>query len=118
MAETADHDAYIAAAPEAFQPSLQDLRAILSRALPDADEVVEYHMPGFSIGGTTVAGYAAFTRQCGLYLQAEAIAEHAEEIAAAGLKATKTGITFTAKKPIPDGLLEKLALASRSAAGV
>lgn len=117
MTAPADHDAYIAQAPEAFQPLLQQLRATLARALPDAEEIVSYDKPGFRFEGTIVAGYAAFTKQCGLYLQAAAIAEHAEEIAAAGLKATKTGVTFTAKKPIPEDLVEKLALASKSAAG-
>lgn len=117
MTATPDHDTYIAAVPEAFRPLLEGLRATLARTLPDSEEVVAYTMPGFRIDGTIVAGYAAFTRQCGLYLQAEALTEHAEEIAAAGLKATKTGITFTAKTPIPDHLVEKLALASRRAAG-
>jgi hypothetical protein len=37
----------------------------------------------------------------------------ADEIAAAGLKSTKTGITFSASQPIPDGLVKKLVLASR-----
>lgn len=118
MTATSDHDSYIAEAPEAFRHLLEGLRATLARTLPDADEVVAYNMPGFRIDGTIVAGYAAFTRQCGLYLQAGALTEHAEEIAAAGLKTTKTGITFTAKKPITDGLVEKLARASRRAAGV
>ncbi|HEX7350493.1 DUF1801 domain-containing protein [Brachybacterium sp.] len=117
MTATIDHDAYIAQAPEAFRPLLQQLRSTLAGALPDADEVVAYDMPGFRIEGTIVAGYAAFTKQCGLYLQPAAIAEHAEEIAAAGLKATKTGVTFTAKKPIPEELVEKLALSSTRAAG-
>jgi len=70
-------------------------------------------MPGFTIDGTVVASYAAFSRQCGLYLLAGAIAEHAEEIAAAGLTATKTGITFTPRKPIPDDLVERLVRTSR-----
>ena len=70
------------------------------------------------IGGTVVASYTAFSRQCGLYLQAGALAEHAEEVAAAGLKATKAGITFTPSKPIPDALVEKLVRASREDAGV
>lgn len=118
MTAKPDHDACIAEAPEAFRPLLERLRATLARTLPDADEVVADAMPGFSIDGTVVAGYTAFTRQCGLYLQAEALTEHAEEITAAGLKASKTGITFTAKTPIPDELVAKLALASRRAAGV
>ncbi|WP_275002476.1 iron chaperone [Promicromonospora iranensis] len=113
MTATADHDAYIAAAPEPFQPALRRLRALLSRTLSEADEIVAYNMPGFSIDGSVVASYAAFSKQCGLYVLPGAISEHAEEIAAAGLKATKTGITFSPNKPIPDDLVERLARASR-----
>lgn len=86
MTATADHDSYIAAAPEGFRPSLERLRAILARALPEAEEIVAYNMPGFRIGGSVVASYAAFSKQCGLYLLPGAISEHAEEIAAAGLQ--------------------------------
>lgn len=110
----ADHDAYIAAAPEDLRPLLVRLRAQLARALPDAEEAIAYKMPGFRIGQSIVAGYAAFSKQCGLYLSPAAIAAHADEIAAAGLKSTKTGVTFSPRQPIPDGLVEKLALASRS----
>lgn len=117
MTTIADHDAYIAAAPEAFRPALKRLRALLARALPEAEEVVAYNMPGFTIGGSVVASYAAFSKQCGLYFRPAAISEHAEEIAAAGLKATKTGITFSPGKPIPDDLVERLARASRKDVG-
>lgn len=118
MATIADHDAYIAAAPEPFRPSLERLRAILARVLPEAAEIVAYNMPGFSIGGSVVASYAAFSKQCGLYLLPGAIAEHADEIAAAGFGATKTGITFSPRTPLPEDLVERLALASREDAGV
>lgn len=117
MTPIADHDAYIAAAPESFQSSLTRLRAILARALPDAEEIVAYNMPGFRIGGSVVASYAAFSKQCGLYLLPGAISEHVDEIAAAGLKATKTGVTFSPRTPIPDDLVERLARASRKDAG-
>lgn len=108
-----DHDAYIAAAPEVLRPLLVQLRAQLARALPDAEEVIAYKMPGFRIGKAIVAGYAAFSKQCGLYLAPSAINSHADDIAAAGLKATKTGVTFSLSQPIPAGLVKKLALASR-----
>lgn len=117
MTAVADHDAYIGAAPEPFQPALRRLRATLARALPEAEEVVAYDMPGFRIGGTVVASYAAFSRQCGLYLRAGAVSAHADDIAAAGLKATKTGITFSPRQPVPDDLVERLARASREDAG-
>lgn len=84
------------------------MRAVLALTLPDAEEVVAYNMPGFSLGGSVIASYAAFSKQCGLYLLPGAISEFAEEIAAAGLKATKTGITFTPRKTIPDDLVERL----------
>ena len=109
----ADHDAYIAAAPEGLRPLLVRLRAQLAAALPDAEEIIAYKMPGFRIGQSIVAGYAAFSKQCGLYLAPSAIASHAGDIAAAGLKSTKTGITFSPSRPIPDELVRKLALASR-----
>ena len=81
--------------------------------LTEAEEVVAYNMPGFTIGGVVVASYAAFSKQCGLYVRPGAISEHAEDIAEAGLKATKTGITFSLKKPIPDALVERLVRASK-----
>lgn len=109
----ADHDAYIAAAPEQLRPLLVRLRAQLARVLPDAEEVIAYKMPGFRIGKSIIAGYAAFNKQCGLYLYPSAITSHAEDIAAAGLRHAKTGVTFSPNKPIPDALVEKLALASR-----
>jgi uncharacterized protein YdhG (YjbR/CyaY superfamily) len=109
----ADHDAYIAEAPEDLRPLLVRLRAQLARALPDAEEVIAYKMPGFKIGQSIVAGYAAFSKQCGLYLSPAAIDSHAGDIAAAGLKSTRTGVTFSPGQPIPDGLVRKLSLASR-----
>ncbi len=118
MSGFADHDAYVAAAPEALRPLLTRLRARLAEALPDAEEIIQYDMPGLAIGGTTVVGYAAFSKQCGLYVRPAAISAHAEAIAAAGLKATKTGVTFTPKKPIPDQLITALALASREELGL
>lgn len=118
MTKPESHDAYIAAAPESFRAVLGKLRAQLSRALPDAVEVMKYDMPGFQIEDTVVAGYAAFSKQCGLYVDPAAIAAHADEIAALKLKATKTGVTFSASRPIPGDLVEKLAVSARRAKGL
>lgn len=113
-----DHDSYITKAPQALQPILKQVRAQLFASLPDAVEVMKYNMPGFEVGGSIVAGYAAFSQQCGLYLSPGAITALADDIAAAGLKASKTGVTFSASKPISDDLVRRLALASRKDLGV
>ena len=118
MTSIADHDEYIAAASETLQPLLVQLRSQLARVLPDAREIITYKMPGFQIGDSTIAGYAAFSKQCGLYVSPGAIADHSDDIAAAGLRATKTGVTFSPRTPIPDSLIEALALASRKDLGV
>ncbi|WP_084104684.1 iron chaperone [Demequina sp. NBRC 110056] len=113
MSEPTTHDEYIDAAPERFRPLLRDLRAAISAAAPDATEVIAYGMPGFRLGGATLAGYSAFSKQCGLYLPAEAISECADALAGAGLKHTKTGVTFTAARPIPAEVLAALLDAAR-----
>ena len=74
-------------------------------------------MPGFQIGETIILGYAAFSKKRGLYVDPGAIAAHADEIASLKLKATKTGVTFSANRPITDDLVRKLAIRSRSEKG-
>jgi uncharacterized protein YdhG (YjbR/CyaY superfamily) len=118
MTEASDHDAYIKAAPEDLRPLLKNLRAQLSRTLPDAEEIIAYNMPGFRIGKTIIASYAAFTKQCGVYVSPGSISSLAGDIDKAGLKATKTGVTFSPSNPIPDKLIKKLAQASRNDHGL
>lgn len=117
MAKYADHDEYISAAPEQFRPLLAQLREQLAKALPNAEQIIKYDMPGFQIKDTIIVGYAAFSKQCGLYVDPAAIAAHSEEIASLKLKASKTGVTFTAKNPISGELTKKLAVASLNAKG-
>jgi uncharacterized protein YdhG (YjbR/CyaY superfamily) len=118
MSKPRSHDAYIAAAPEQFHDVLKRLRAQLSRSLPDAEEVITYDMPGYRIDGTIVAGYAAFSKQCGLYVDPASISAYKHEIESLKLKATKTGVTFSASRPITDALVDKLAIRSRAEKGV
>ena len=113
MTTSTDHEAYIAAAPHQLRSSLENLRKQLAKALPDADEVIAYKMPGFKSGDSIVAGYAAFSKQCGLYVSPVAISSLADEIRAAGFKATKTGVTFSPENPLPAELISKLARASK-----
>ncbi|WP_372761397.1 iron chaperone [Pseudoalteromonas sp.] len=118
MTKFVDHDAYIAAAPLDLQPLLRQLHIQLTQVLPDAEELIAYDMPGFGFGKSIIVGYAAFSKQCGIYVSKGAITAHADAITAAGLKASKTGVTFSVRKPIPDELLKKLATTSREELGL
>ncbi|WP_333618057.1 iron chaperone [Dietzia sp.] len=112
MSTPTDPDSYIEAAPEVLRPALVQLRSARREALPEAKEIFAYGMPGFSVHGKTVAGYAEISKQDGLYVLAPAISENAEAIKAAGYRASKTGVTFQPSKPLPDDLAAKLARSS------
>lgn len=53
-----------------------------------------------------------------LYVHDDAVAALSDEIAAAGHKASKTGVTFAPKNPLSGELVARLALASRAAFAV
>lgn len=50
---------------------------------------------------------AVFSKKCGLCLFPAAIKPHAAGITAAGLNATKTGVTFSPNHSIPDEMVRK-----------
>ena len=56
MTETTDPriDAYIAAAPPDRRPLLEELRAAIRAAAPEAEETISYGMPAFARHGTLV----------------------------------------------------------------
>lgn len=116
MTAFVDHNDYIAAAAAPLQPLLIEVRGWLAEALPEAAEIISYNMPGFAIGDSAVAGYAAFSKQCGIYVSGETINACADAITAAGLEATKNGVKFSPKKPIPRHLVEAMAAAELAGA--
>jgi uncharacterized protein YdhG (YjbR/CyaY superfamily) len=54
-------DLYIAAFPKHIQERLQEVRAIVQKTAPKAEEVISYNMPAFRLNGMLVffAGYKA-----------------------------------------------------------
>ncbi len=64
-------DAYIAKAAPFAQPILTHLRALIHRALPDAEEGIKWGMPHFMIDGKNVAGMAAFKAHCAFVVHGE-----------------------------------------------
>jgi uncharacterized protein YdhG (YjbR/CyaY superfamily) len=103
-------DAYLAALPPAQRELLERLRAVIARAVPDAEETISYGMPAFRRGGRFFLSYAAWKRHCSIYpLTDEFLAEHRAELE--GYGRTKGSLHFTPERPLPDRLIEELALA-------
>ena len=110
----------LAAEAEALPAAaLEALRTRLRALLPQADEVMSYAMPGFREGGRMIAGYAGYARHCGLYTHSGTVAPRwAQRIEAAGLKWSKSGISFPPDGPVPDDLLADLIALRRAEAGL
>ncbi len=60
MAQDPRIDAYIAKAPPFAQPILHHLRALVHKALPEAEETIKWGMPHFTYKGKILTGMAAF----------------------------------------------------------
>lgn len=59
-------DEYIAGCPPTVQPLLQQLRATIKAAAPDATETISHRMPAFKLHGYLLF-FAAWKKHIGLY---------------------------------------------------
>ena len=64
-------DAYIEKAAPFAQPILKLLRALVARALPEAEETIKWSMPHWTLGGKNVAGMATFKAHCAFMIHGE-----------------------------------------------
>lgn len=111
-------DAYLAGRPAAQRACLEDLRAVLRRLVPGGQEVMSYAMPGLRLGGRMVAGYAGFARNCGFYPHSGGVVTgFAAELDALGFRYSKSGVSFTPAKPLPENLVARLVAARVAEAG-
>jgi uncharacterized protein YdhG (YjbR/CyaY superfamily) len=53
-------DEYIAAQPEALRPKLEQVRAAIRKAVPEAVEGIGYRMPGYKLHGKPMLYFAGF----------------------------------------------------------
>ena len=64
-------DAYIAKAQPFARPILEHLRALVGRALPEAEETIKWGMPHWTVKGKNLAGMAAFKAHCAFTIHGE-----------------------------------------------
>lgn len=64
-------DAYIAKAAPFAQPILAHLRALVHRAVPEAEETIKWGMPHFMVRGKNVSGFAAFKAHCAFVIHGD-----------------------------------------------
>jgi uncharacterized protein YdhG (YjbR/CyaY superfamily) len=98
-------EAYLAALPSDTRDILEEIRAIVKEAAPNAEEVVSYGMPSFRQNGMLVC-YAVNKNHIGLYPTPSPIIAFKDELAK--YQTSKGAIQFPIEKAIPKGLVKKI----------
>lgn len=98
---------YIAGFPPKIRAILRKTRAAIRKAVPGAEERLSYGMPAFFLDGA-VAYYAAFKAHIGLFPPTRDAKLRALAATYAG---PKGNLRFPLDKPLPYGLIGKIAKA-------
>lgn len=98
-------DEYIARFPEAMQPRLQEMRAIIRAAAPQATERISYGMAGFFQDGPLVY-FGGFKAHTGFYPIPSGLAAFEEALSA--FRTSKGGVQFPHDAPLPHDLIRRI----------
>jgi uncharacterized protein YdhG (YjbR/CyaY superfamily) len=98
-------DEYISSAPEGVRPKLEQIRRLIKKAAPEAEETISYSMPAFKQNGILVY-FAAFKDHIGFFPTGAGVSHFKKELEA--YATSKGTVRFPLDKPIPDKLIEKI----------
>ena len=98
-------DEYIATFPKNIQKILEEMRATIKAAAPDAEEKISYQMPTFFLKGNLVH-FAAHTKHIGFYPTPGGIEAFKEELSI--YESAKGSVQFPLDKPLPLKLVSKI----------
>jgi uncharacterized protein YdhG (YjbR/CyaY superfamily) len=101
-------DEYIAAQPEAVRPKLEQVRAAIRRAVPEAVEGIGYRMPGYKLHGKPMLYFAGFKEHYSLFAASGTFFTALED-ELKGYKLRKGTIHFPLTKSVPVKLISRIA---------
>lgn len=100
-------DEYIAGFPEDVQQILQQVRATIRAAAPQAEETINYQIPTFTLHGNLVH-FAGFKKHIGFYPTPGGIEHFQEELA--GYVSAKGSVQFPLDQPMPYDLITRIVM--------
>jgi uncharacterized protein YdhG (YjbR/CyaY superfamily) len=98
-------DAYIAGFPSELRARLEQVRATIRKAAPQATESISYRIPAYKLDGTLIF-FAGFTRHIGMYPAPRSSAEFRDELAA--YDGGKGTVQFPHARPLPLDLIKRI----------
>jgi len=100
-------EAYLARVPEPARSTLEDLRATIAAAAPEATQEIAYDMPAFREDGRFLVSFAAYKRHCSLFPASQAVmAELGGELDP--YLSGKGTLRFPPDDPIPPELVRRI----------
>ena len=98
-------DEYLAVQPNELRATLEQLRKIIKKAAPEAEEVISYQMPAFKLNGILV-WYAGYNNHYGFYPTSKAIQVFKDKLTP--YEVSKGTIRFPLNKPVPVKLVTEI----------
>lgn len=110
-------DEYLDGLPDDVRARMSELRALVHRVVPDAEERIAYGMPTFALDGRSVVHLAAWKKHIALYPLPELTGDVAVE--AERYRGAKSAMQLPHSEPLPITLLEQVltALVARARVG-
>lgn len=97
---------YIQSFPKETQEHLEQIRATIQQAAPEAEESISYAMPAYKLHGRPLVYFAAFKNHIGFYATPSGHSEFAEELAK--YKQGKGSVQFPLDQPMPLDLIGRM----------
>jgi uncharacterized protein YdhG (YjbR/CyaY superfamily) len=101
-------DEYIAAQPDAVRSKLEQVRAAIRKAVPDAVEGIAYRMPGYKLRGKPMLYFAGFKEHYSLFAASGTFFAALEDDLK-GYELRKGTVHFPLTKPVPVKLISRIA---------
>jgi len=98
-------DGYIETFPESVQKLLEEMRATIKTAAPEAEEKISYQMPTFFLKGNLVH-FAAYKKHIGFYPTPSGIQAFQKELSI--YKNSKGSVQFPIDQPLPLELVRRI----------
>jgi uncharacterized protein YdhG (YjbR/CyaY superfamily) len=98
-------DQYISTFPKEIQKILEELRATIKAAAPEAEEKISYQIPTFALKGNLVH-FAAFKNHIGFYPTPSGIQAFKKELSM--YESAKGSVQFPINKPLPLDLIRRI----------
>jgi uncharacterized protein YdhG (YjbR/CyaY superfamily) len=101
-------DEYLAAQPEPVRQKLEQVRAAIRKAVPEAVESIGYRMPGYKLHGKPMLYFAGFRNHYSLFAASGTFFAALED-ELRGYELRKGTVQFPLDEPVPVKLISRIA---------